>query len=89
MRWHYWHAEEAILASAILYNVAVRWQDEVEDLPPGDDKPLLHDARVHQDGRDGMTEHAMRIRARQEGGKVRENLMFGMEGPSERELRKM
>ena len=54
-----------------------------------DDEPLLHDGRVHQDGMHGIAEHARRMRERQEGAEVRENIVFGMEGPSERELRKM
>ena len=89
MRWHYWHAVEAILACAVLHNVGVRWRDEVEDLPPEDDEPLLHDGRVNEDGMHGMAEHARRMRERQEGAEVREQIVFGMEGPSERELRKM
>ena len=33
-----------------LHNVAVRLQDEVDDLPPDEDEPLLlHDGRVHRD----------------------------------------
>ena len=65
MRWHYWHAVEAILACAVLHNVGVRWRDNVEDLPPEDDEPLLHDGRVHQDGMQGIAEHARRMRERQ------------------------
>ena len=49
----------------------------------------MHDGRVHQDGMQGIAEHARRMRERQEGAEVRENIVFGMEGPSERELRKM
>ena len=61
----------------------------MEDLPPEDDEPLLHDGRVHQDGMQGIAEHARRMRERQEGAEVRDLIVFGMEGPSERELRKM
>ena len=61
----------------------------MEDLPPEDDEPLLHDGPVHEVGMHGIAEHARRMRERQEGAEVREQIVFGIEGPSERELRKM
>ena len=37
----------------------------------------------------GIAEHARRMRERQEGAEGRDQIVFGMEGPSDRELRKM
>lgn len=89
MRVHYYNAVEIIMCTAVLHNIAVRWNDQDQDLPDDHD-PVYHNHQQynHRDDWD-FNDAARRLRDRREGEQVRDNLTRFQPPPTNRELRIM
>ena len=84
MRNHYGNAREIIMATAVLHNIAIYWEDQ-DDLPD-DEGGLFYNAAVYNEAEDLRVNPAQRLQDRREGDVVRDNMRLTMPPRTQREI---